>query len=373
MKYWSKQTIKKIRRGYYTAVYFNRAKDILLAENNFKKVTMQVFQRYSGSILGGVKEVVELLKVGTGYWDLSAPKLRRARWIDKFDTLRVEALRDGDSLSFREPVMHISGPYAYFAHLESLYLGILARRTLVATKVRKAVQAAGGRPIIFFADRFDHFLNQEGDGYAAHIGGAKGVCTEAHASWWGAEPVGTIPHSLIAVNIGNTVKATKQFWQYFGKKAKVITLVDFDNDCVKTSLEVARALGGRLWGVRLDTAGDIVDKSLQEAKNRQQTIKKEKDKGLFGVNPHLVSKVRQALDKEGFTRVKIVVSGGFNAEKIKLFEKEKVPVDVYGVGSSLIHGENDFTADIVKVEGRKMAKVGREYKRNLRFKVYSGE
>jgi nicotinate phosphoribosyltransferase len=59
--------------------------------------------------------------------------------------------------------------------------------------------------------------------------------------------------------------------------------------------------------------------------------------------------------------VRIVVSGGFNAERIAEFERQRVPVDVYGVGSSLIRGENDFTADVVTVEGRPCAKVGRGF------------
>ena len=65
--------------------------------------------------------------------------------------------------------------------------------------------------------------------------------------------------------------------------------------------------------------------------------------------------------------VKIVVSGGFTAERIRAFEAADVPVDAYGVGSSLIRGANDFTADVVMVNGRPCAKVGREYKPNPRL------
>ena len=36
-----------------------------------------------------------------------------------------------------------------------------------------------------------------------------------------------------------------------------------------------------------------------------------------------------------------------------------MPVDAYGVGSSLLRGQNDFTADVVRVDGRPVAKVGR--------------
>src|SRR3990167_7792010 len=179
MKYFSEETIDKIRRGYYSAVYFNRTKEILLKEKNVKKVTMQVFQKKEGSILCGVEEVKKLLKIGTGYF-------KGENWIDKSGELEVKSLADGDRLEAWETVMHIKGPYAYFAHLESIYLGILARRTFVATNTRKCVEAASGKssdsegkPIIFFADHFDYFLNQKGDGFAAKIGGASAVFTQA--------------------------------------------------------------------------------------------------------------------------------------------------------------------------------------------------
>ena len=57
--------------------------------------------------------------------------------------------------------------------------------------------------------------------------------------------------------------------------------------------------------------------------------------------------------------MRIVVSGGFDAAKIREFEKLGAPVDSYGVGSSLLQGQNDFTADVVRLEGRDCAKAGR--------------
>jgi nicotinate phosphoribosyltransferase len=135
-------------------------------------------------------------------------------------------------------------------------------------------------------------------------------------------------------------------------------LVDFENDSVRTALEVARALGDRLWGVRLDTSESLVDRSLWE------------QMGAFrptGVNPQLVRNVRDALDSNGFDRVKILVSGGFTVDKIRAFESEGVPVDAYGVGSSLIRGSNDFTGDIVMTDDRPSAKVGRELRTSSRL------
>jgi nicotinate phosphoribosyltransferase len=65
--------------------------------------------------------------------------------------------------------------------------------------------------------------------------------------------------------------------------------------------------------------------------------------------------------------VKIVASGGFTVEKIDEFEARGVPVDAYGVGSSLIRGQNDFTADVVLADGRPSAKFGRRFRPNSRL------
>ena len=88
-----------------------------------------------------------------------------------------------------------------------------------------------------------------------------------------------------------------------------------------------------------------------------------------GVNPMLVRNVRAALDREGFTHVRITVSGGFDPEKIARFERESVPVDAYGVGSALFAGRFDFTADIVAVDGRAVSKAGRALRPNPRLEV----
>jgi nicotinate phosphoribosyltransferase len=138
----------------------------------------------------------------------------------------------------------------------------------------------------------------------------------------------------------------------------VTVLVDFENDSVRTALEVAHALGPRLWGVRLDTSESLVDRSLWGEMG---------DFKPTGVNPRLVWKVRDALDAEGFDGVRILVSGGFDIEKIREFEEGGVPVDAYGVGSSLIRGSNDFTADIVMTDGKPSAKLGRRYRPSLRL------
>ena len=333
-----------MRGGYYSDKYFVRAREVLLADAHDPDVTMQVFQK-KDAWLGGMDEAVAILKLClTGGHD----------WQD----LEVRALRDGDRIAPWETVLHITGPYAAFAHLETLYLGVLARRTTVATNTRKVVEAAWPRSIMFFPARHDHWLVQTGDGYAAHVAGAIGVSTDAQASWWGSEGVGTVPHALIAAYGGDTVRATAAYARHMPDDVRVIALVDFENDSVRTSLEVARALGERLHGVRLDTSESLVDESIRHQMG---------DFDPRGVNPQLVRNVRNALDAEGFQHVQIVVSGGFTADKIRHFEALGVPVSSYGVGSSLFRDRFDFTADVVFLEGRPMAKVGRSYRPNPRL------
>jgi nicotinate phosphoribosyltransferase len=333
--------VERMRAGYYSDKYFVRAREILLADGCHSHVTMQVFGKQH-AFLGGIDEAIAILKLCS--WDWSA--------------LDVYALYDGDAIEPWETVLLIEGPYDAFAHLETLYLGVLARRTRVGTNTRRVVEAAAPKEVMFFPARHDHWLVQTGDGYAAHIAGAIGVSTDAQASWWGSEGIGTVPHALIAAYDGSTVLATEKFAQYIDPEVKVMTLVDFDNDCVTTSLEVARALGDRLYGVRLDTSEMLVDQSVIPQMGRFKPT---------GVNPQLVWNVRDALDRNAFHDVRIVVSGGFNVEKILEFERDGVPVDAYGVGSSLFAGRFDFTADVVLKDGKPRSKVGREFRPNPRL------
>jgi nicotinate phosphoribosyltransferase len=343
--------VEKIRDGYYTDAYFNYTKELLEAEDRHPSVVMQVFQK-KHSVLGGIDEALAVLKLCSGRHE------GNGEWRPGWPELTVHALHEGDEIAPYETVMHIGGDYSLFAHLETVYLGCMARRTLIMRNVREVVEAANGKSILYFPARHDHWMVQTGDGWAAHIAGAIGVSTDAQASWWGGRGMGTVPHALIATYGGDTVTAAKVFADHFAGRMNIVVLVDFENDSVRTSLKVAESLGRDLWGVRLDTAHTLVDRSLIDAMGRFDPR---------GVNPHLVRMVRDALDEAGHKHVRIVVSGGFNAARIREFEEQEVPVDAYGVGSSLIRGENDFTADVVMVEGRACAKVGREYLPNERM------
>jgi nicotinate phosphoribosyltransferase len=390
--------VDRIRSGYYSDQYFNYTKGVLEAMPAAERptVVMQVFQK-NEAILGGIDEAIAIVREcsgatvtpGTVYCNgclnthpfgvhdngsnlSDADKTcldADAQWENGWDQLTVEALREGDTIAPYEPVMRITGPYHLFAHLETVYLGTLARRTLIGTNVREVLDAANGKPILYFPARHDHWSVQTGDGYAAYIAGVEGVSTDAQANWWGGKGMGTVPHGLIAAFGGNTVQAAIAFHDRYGDTTNVSVLVDFDNDCAETALAVATAFkrtGRTLWGVRLDTSESLVDRGLMNKLGQFKPT---------GVNPELVRHVRQVLDYHGHQDVKIIVSGGFKADKIREFERLGVPVDAYGVGSSLIRGANDFTADVVRIlnDGKwaDCAKVGREYTPSNRLEVVS--
>jgi nicotinate phosphoribosyltransferase len=386
----------ELRRGYRSAIYFSRAKRIAAAHPDIdrRRVLMQVFQKRH-AVLCGIDEALAVLRVGTGRWrderraeqlfdELLAAKLagrgagREQRreavartvaleeelddnWVGEWADLDVTALHDGDAVEPWETVAHIDGRYSSFAHLESVYLGVLARRTLIASNVRRVVEASAGKPVLFFADRFDHWSTQGGDGYAAHVGGASSVASEAMAAWWGEKAMGTIPHALVAFFGGDTVAAAAAFRDQF-PATDLIALVDFDNDCAATALACAEHFGDALWGVRLDTSENMVDRSIL-GDSTQPSGRPTGDFRPTGVNLVLVEHVRATLDAHGHHGVRIIVSGGFDPDRIAAFEAAGAPVDAYAVGSSLLRGQNDFTADVV----RPVAKEGRWFRPNVRL------
>lgn len=349
----------------FTDMYFNRTKEILQKSNKSAKVLMQVFPRKNG-VLCGINEVTSLIK--------------KEDPLNKF--LEVHALKEGSIIKENETVITIEGEFRRFVHLETVYLGILSRMSSIATNMKEIIDAAEDKEVIMMSARFERPEMQEFDGYAAYVGGCKKFSTTMNVFHLlnfnfssiisNIEPVGTIPHALIAVYGGNTLEATLAFDKHIDPKVSRIALVDFENDCVKTSLEIAQALKTKLYAVRLDTSKGMVDESI---KRKLCTINEVRFSNEFlkdefgGVCPELVRQVRENLDKEGFNYVKIVVSGGFTAEKIRKFVQEKVPFDIVGVGSAIYNKRFDFTADIVQLNGKNCAKVGREYHPNKKLQL----
>lgn len=334
--------VEGIRRGDYSSRSALRARDTLIADGFSPRVMVQITIERAG-IACGTDEAIAVLKLCADDWA----------------ALVVHSLYDGDRVEAYDTVMTIEGEYQRFAHLEPLLLGVLSHRTRVTTNVHALVEAARPKLIVTFPARHDHWLVQAGDAHAAHVGGAVGLSSDM-SSAEGAKglALGAIPHSLISAYGGDTRLATKKFAQHVAKDVEIIVPVDYENDCVRTSLEVARAFDGRLWGVRLDTPEHTVDASIIPLMGNFSPV---------GVNPTLVWAVRNALDAEGFGDIKILVSGGFSGERIQAFEEDGIPTDAYGVGAALFAGRVDFTADVVRVEEQPRARAGREMRANARL------
>ncbi|MEI5908834.1 nicotinate phosphoribosyltransferase [Bacillus spongiae] len=344
------QTFKfdeRVKEGWFSAVYFLKTREIAKKFKPDRMVTMQFFQK-EHAVLCGTDEVIALLHT----------------FSDNPGNLEIHSLKDGDKISPFETVLTIKGYYQDFGYLEGMIDGILARRTSVATNVYNVTKAAGisGRqkPVIFMGDRDDHYTQQAGDGYAAFMGGSTAQATHAMNEWWGKKGMGTMPHALIQLFDGDIVSATEAYQATFPED-DLIALVDYNNDVITDSLKVARVFGNKLKGVRVDTSRTLIDKYFL----RNQHVL-----GTFdprGVNAELIFALRKALDAEGYQHVQIVVSGGFNEKRITDFEKNEVPVDVYGVGGSLLKIGIGFTGDNVLINGKDEAKAGRKYRPNPRL------
>jgi nicotinate phosphoribosyltransferase len=427
-----KLDIERMRWGWYSDKYFaniNRMLTTLSAQNYHYsgtrhnlppgvspheictgdlEVEMQWFTRRPGTtVVVGVDKSLEMIRHCTGYFDGET-------FVDTHTNLEVEAVHDGALVHYNgdptrvQPVIRVRGRYRDFALTETPTLGILTRASRVATNVYETLIAARGKPVLFFPARFDLHEVQAADGYAydiairrfnldhAHQLGPF-ISTDAQGDWWGGAGGGTVAHAAIASFFGDTAEVMLAFSATLHADVPRIALVDFNNDNVRDTLAVCDAMFARyrelmdtgdetearkyrLYGVRLDTSGSLRDVSVPPLGDPALDL---------GVNPRLVFTVRQALDaawerwdlplawrdraRDYCQRVKIVVSGGFNVEKIKKFERLGVPVDFYAVGSSLFdnHGPTvtDFTSDIVRVkvhgEWVDMAKVGRKRVENV--------
>jgi nicotinate phosphoribosyltransferase len=411
---------QRLRRGWYSDHYFNNTTRILhtLAEQGYRfqgscpelaaqgvdvsqldvgnlEVDMQYFTRRAPfSVVAGVDHALAMFKLCTGYFEACG------RFVNTYEQLEIDAVHDGTQVAPWDPVLRVRGRYRDFAVLETPTLGALTRRTRIATNVYLTLQAARGKPLLFFPARFDIHEAQPGDGYAYrlavqvwntgqqdHLG--LYVSTEAQGDWWGEKGSGTMAHAYLLCFLRDTAEAMVQFAAVLPPDIKRVALVDVNNDCVGDSIKTATALfqryreltdAGRvdeaeryvLFGVRPDTSGNMIDKSIAPLGDPRLDC---------GVNARLVCNMRQALDtladrldvpspwleraRQYFRQVRIVATGGFNPQRIAQFEALGVPVDIYGVGSYLFEGENnDFTADVVRVKINgtwyDMAKVGRQ-------------
>ena len=233
------------------------------------------------------------------------------------------------------------GPYDAFAHLETLYLGVLARRTRVGTNTRRVVEAARPKEVMFFP------------GAPRSLAGAdrrrlRGAHRRRHRRLdrCAGLVVGQRGHRHRAARADRGVRRRHraghaEFAEHMPADVRLVTLVDFDNDCVGTSLAVARALGDRLYGVRLDTsARHMVDRSVMPQMGRFKPTRRESAAGL--------ERPRARSTPTGFRHVRSSCRAASPWRRSARSRGRACRWTRYGVGSSLFQGRFDFTADIVR-------------------------
>jgi nicotinate phosphoribosyltransferase len=317
------QPAADVLSGETADVYFDRARRILAAERLDPVVTMEIFAR-EDAILCGAEEALAYLREVLG----------NGKELDPEPV--VESLHDGDAVTRKEVVMRITARYSAFGLYETAILGILSQCTGWATAARHIVEVAAPIPVIGFGARHVHPSVADQMDYASVVGGCIGASTPAGARLAGLSPTGTMPHALILI-FGDTVRAVEAFDRHIDPDVPRIALVDTFKDEAEESVRVADALGERLWGVRLDTPSE---------------------RGR--VTADLVKEVRARLDQAGHGHVRIVVSGGLDAERITYFKEQQAPVDSFAVGSAISDASPiDFTGDLKEIDGKPIAKRGR--------------
>lgn len=323
----------------YIAEYFFKTELILNKQKPQNVVTMQFFQRKNNVVLCGINEVIRLLEQETN----------TSQYIIKY-------LKDGSIINDKEVVLELEGHYQDFGKYEGIIDGILSRGSSIATNARQVVNVSNGKQIVYMGDRADHYLTQKHDGYAANIGGISTQVTKAQIASHNGIATGTIPHILIQEFEGDIIAALKAYKKIIGKP--LTALVDYNNDVIGDSIKALNYFKKDLSAVRVDTSPNMKDLMFLENEHE------------YGVNPKQIKRLRLALDQNNGHHVRIIVSSGFNAKKIAEFEKANTPVDIYGVGASLLKIDINFSADAVKLNGKYIAKAGRKYNNNPKLIKY---
>jgi nicotinate phosphoribosyltransferase len=297
-------TWEEIKKGLVTDIYFERTKNILKAKGIDLRVRAEFVahvlpSNWEWAVFAGVEECAEVAK--------QLP-------------VDVRAMKEGTVFGKEQPVMEISGLYLDFGQYETALLGLICQASGVATMAARCKKAAGDKEVISFGARRVHPTLAPLVERNAYIGGCDGVSA-------------TMPHALILI-MGDTVTATKAFDEVIDPSVRRVSLIDTFNDEKIEALNIADALGDKLYAVRLDTPGSRRGDFLE-----------------------IMREVRWELDLRGYKGVKILLSGGIDERYI---ERYNPLADAYGVGTAISNAPViDFSMDIVEVEGKPLAKRGK--------------
>ena len=318
-------TEEEIKNGVTTDVYFSRTREILEKEGladlhvTAEITTSSLPKNWEWGILAGVEEAVHLLE------DIN---------VDVKSFPEGTLFHASDASGIREPVMVLEGRYFDFCTYETPLLGLLCHASGIATMAARVRRSAGTKTILSFGIRRAHPVLAPMIDRACYIGGFDAVSSLAGARLLGKKPSGTMPHSLI-IAVGDQVRAWKSYDEHMPEDVPRIMLVDTYFDEKTEAIMAAEALGGKLFGVRLDTPGSR--------------------RGNFA---DIIKEVRWELDLRGFKNVKIYVSGGLDDESVRTLSD--AGADGFGVGTTVSNAPSvDFAMDIVEAAGKPVAKRGK--------------
>lgn len=257
---------------------------------------------------------------------------RTVEWLRDYRfTGDIDGYREGELYFPGSPIVTVRGSFAEAVVLETLILSIYNHDSAIASAAARMVSAAGGRRMIEMGSRRTHELAAPASARAAYLAGFDATSNLEAARSFGVPTAGTSAHAFTLLHSGADGQHEAEAFrsQVAALGIGTTLLVDtFDiTRGVATAIEVA---GPELGGVRIDS-GDL------------------------GV---LARQVRDQLDALGATETRIVVSGDLDEYAIASLRAE--PVDVYGVGTSLVTGSGAPTAGmvykLVEVEGIPVAK-----------------
>ena len=307
----------EIKSGEVADVYFNRTVQILRTRGVRSRVKAEVYLKslpadWGWGILAGVEEAAHLLE--------GLP-------------VEASAMDEGTVFGAYQPVLTLEGVYVDWAVYETALLGLLCQASGIATKAARCKKAAGDRQVISFGARRMHPGIAPMIERNAFVGGCDGVAVTKAAELIEADPMGTIPHSLVLV-IGDTVEALRAFHEVVDPKVRRVALIDTLQDEKFEAIRVAQALGRDLYAVRLDTPSSR--------------------RGDFF---RILEEVRWELDYRGFDYIKLIASGGIDEYQMPRLNPL---VDAYGVGTAIANAPVlNFALDIMEIDGRPIAKRGK--------------
>lgn len=232
----------------------------------------------------------------------------------------IQGVREGELVFPSEPILRVEGGLLETQLIETLLLNFLNFQSLIATKANRIRHSAGKRLLSDFGLRRAQGTGGLQASRAAVIGGFDNTSNVLAAKIYGSEPSGTMAHSFIE-SCDSELEAFEEYARAFPDNC--VLLVDTYNTLksgVPNAIKVARLLekeGKKLKGIRLDS-GDLA---------------------------YLSKKSREMLDRENLNYVKIVASNQLDEHVIKSLLDQEAPIDLFGVGTSMIIGKPDGAID----------------------------